>query len=208
MTPIPVPVRQRIVQLYDRGKSTREIAQFYGFCMAAVRRVRQRFHQRRTLEPRTQRSGRRTLLTAQRRQRIEELLPEQPDATLAELGAGLDRRFRTSRSISGCGNWAGGIPTWPKEERSGMNSRSCTPSSAWFLSMKAGPTRRRRGCAAGPSEEEDWWAAFPAETIGPAVGSPASVGTALALLGCSKDPERRNVFGLGGGSPGTRLAGG
>lgn len=39
--PIPVPVRQRIVRLYDRGKSTREIAQFYGFCVAAVRRVRQ-----------------------------------------------------------------------------------------------------------------------------------------------------------------------
>lgn len=96
MTPIPVAIRQRIVQLYDRGKSTREIAQFYGFCVAAVRRVRQQFHQRGTLEPRTHRSGRRTLLTAERRQRLGELLAEQPDATLAELGAGLDRRFRTS----------------------------------------------------------------------------------------------------------------
>ncbi|MFI5106739.1 MAG: helix-turn-helix domain-containing protein [Terriglobales bacterium] len=96
MTPIPVPVRQRIVQLYDRGESTREIAQFCGFCVAAVRRVRQQFQQRGTLEPRTHRSGRRTLLTAERRRRLEELLSEQPDATLAELGAGLDRRFRTS----------------------------------------------------------------------------------------------------------------
>jgi hypothetical protein len=26
MTPIPVPVRRRILQLYERGKSTREIA--------------------------------------------------------------------------------------------------------------------------------------------------------------------------------------
>jgi transposase len=60
MTPIPVPVRQRIVQLYDRGKSTREIAQYCGFCVAAVRRVRQQFQQRGTLEPRTRRSGRRT----------------------------------------------------------------------------------------------------------------------------------------------------
>jgi transposase len=96
MTPIPVPVRQRIVQLYDRGKSTREIAQFCGFCVAAVRRVRQQFQQRGTLEPRTHRSGRRTLLTAERRRRLEELLSAHPDATLAELGAGLDRRFRTS----------------------------------------------------------------------------------------------------------------
>jgi transposase len=96
MTPIAVPIRQRILQLYERGKSTREIAQFCGFCVAAVRRVRQRFRQRGTLQPRTHRSGRHTLLTAARRQRLEELLSESPDATLAELGAGLDRRFRTS----------------------------------------------------------------------------------------------------------------
>jgi transposase len=96
MTPIPVPVRRRILQLYERGKSTREIAQFFGFCVAAVRRVRQQFRQRGTLEPRTHRSGRRTLLTAERKQRLEELLSAQPDATLAELGAWLDRPFRTS----------------------------------------------------------------------------------------------------------------
>jgi transposase len=96
MTPIPVPIRRRILQLYERGKGTREIAQVFGFCVAAVRRVRQQFRQRGTLEPRTHRSGRRTLLTEERKQRVEKLLSEQPDATLAELGARLDRRFRTS----------------------------------------------------------------------------------------------------------------
>jgi transposase len=96
MTPIAVPIRQRILQLYERGRSTREIAQVFGFCVAAVRRVRQQFRQRGTLQPRTHRSGRRTLLTAERKQRLEQLLAERPDATLAELGAGLDRRFRTS----------------------------------------------------------------------------------------------------------------
>ena len=96
MTPIPVPVRQRILQLYERDKSSREIAQFFGFCVAAVRRVRQQFRQRGTLQPRTRLSGRRTLLTKERKQRLEELLSEQPDATLAELGARMDRPFRTS----------------------------------------------------------------------------------------------------------------
>jgi transposase len=96
MTPIAVPIRQRILQLYERGKSTREIAQYFGFCVAAVRRVRQQFRQRGTLEPRTHRSGRRTLLTAERKHRLQELVSERPDATLAELGASLDRRFRTS----------------------------------------------------------------------------------------------------------------
>jgi len=96
MRTIPVPLRKRILELYDRGRSTREIAQFAGFCVAAVRRVRQHFRQRRTLEPRTHWCGRKTLLTEERKRRLQQLLSEQPDATLAELGARLDRPFRTS----------------------------------------------------------------------------------------------------------------
>jgi transposase len=96
MRAIPIPIRKRILELYERGKSTREISQFSGFCVAAVRRVRQQFRQRRTLEPRTYLCGRKTLLTEERKQRLQQLLAEQPDATLAELGARLDRRFRTS----------------------------------------------------------------------------------------------------------------
>jgi len=84
------------LELYDRGKSTQEIAQFSGFCVAAVRRVRQRFRERRTLEPQTPWCGRKTLLTEERQQRLQHLLSEQPDATLAELGARMDRSFRTS----------------------------------------------------------------------------------------------------------------
>lgn len=96
MRAIPIPIRKRIVQLYERGKSTREIAQFSGFCVAAVRRVRQQFRQRGTLQPQTHLCGRKTLLTEERKQRLQQLLSEQSDATLAELGARLDRRFRTS----------------------------------------------------------------------------------------------------------------
>lgn len=96
MRAIPIPIRKRILELYERGKNTREIAQFSGFCVAAVRRVRQQFRERRTLEPRTHRCGRKTLLTQERKQRLERLLSQEPDATLAELGAGLDRPFRTS----------------------------------------------------------------------------------------------------------------
>lgn len=96
MRAIPAPIRMRILELYERGKSTQEIAQFSGFCVAAVRRVRQQFRQRGTLEPRTHWCGRKTLLTEGRKQRLRELLSEQPDATLAELGARMDRPFRTS----------------------------------------------------------------------------------------------------------------
>jgi transposase len=96
MRAIPIPLRQRILELYERGRSTREIAQFSGFCSAAVRRVRQQFGERGTLEPRTCLCGRKTLLTEERRQRLHQLLSGQPDATLAELGAGLDLPFCTS----------------------------------------------------------------------------------------------------------------
>jgi len=96
MRAIAVPLRKRILELYEQGKSTREIAQFAGFCVAAVRRVRQQFRERRTLEPRTHQCGRKTLLTEARKQQLQELLSAQPDATLAELGACLDRPFRTS----------------------------------------------------------------------------------------------------------------
>jgi transposase len=96
MRAIPIPIRKRILELYERGRSTREVAQFSGFCVAAVRRVRQQFRERRTVDPLAHLCGRKTLLTDERKQRLRQLLSEQPDATLAELGARLDRPFRTS----------------------------------------------------------------------------------------------------------------
>lgn len=96
MRAIPLSARQRIMRLYEQGKSTRDIAEFFGFCVAAVRRVRQQFKERGTLEPQTHLCGRKTLLTAGRKARLQRLVEGRPDATLAELGAGMDRPFRTS----------------------------------------------------------------------------------------------------------------
>jgi len=61
-----------------------------------VRRVRQQFRERRTLAAQTHWCGRKTLLTEERKHRLQELLSEQPDATLAELDARMDRAFPTS----------------------------------------------------------------------------------------------------------------
>jgi len=96
MRAIPVPARERILQLYEQGKSTREIAEFFGFCVAAVRRVRQQFKERGSVDPQTHLCGRKTLLTSARQARLEKLVATQPDATLVELGARLDRPFGTS----------------------------------------------------------------------------------------------------------------
>jgi transposase len=95
MKAIPVPVRERILHLYEQGRSTGDIAQSLGYCVAAVRRVRQQFKERGTLEPQTHLCGRKTLLTRRRKMRLEALLARQPDATLAELGAHFQRPTST-----------------------------------------------------------------------------------------------------------------
>jgi transposase len=96
MKAIPVAMRERILKLYDQGQTTVEIAAFSGFCVAAVRRVRQHFKTRGTVKPQTHLCGRKTLLTGQRKAHLQKLVAAQPDATLAELGTRLDRPFGTS----------------------------------------------------------------------------------------------------------------
>jgi transposase len=86
MKAIPVAIRERILKLYDQGQGTTEIDARFGYCVAVVRRVRQHFKARSTLEPQTHLSGRKTLLTAARKARLLQLLEQRPDATLAELG--------------------------------------------------------------------------------------------------------------------------
>ena len=95
MKSIPVAVRERIVLLYDQGKSTAEIAASFGYSVAAVRRVRQHFKARGTLEPQTHLCGRKSLLTEPRKERLLRQMARQPDATLAELGAQFKRPTST-----------------------------------------------------------------------------------------------------------------
>jgi len=95
MRAIPVPIRERIIHLYQQGKSSRQIAEFSGYCVAAVQRVRQQFRERGTLQPQTHRCGRKTLLTEAVKQHLVGLLERRPDATLAELGAQFGRPTST-----------------------------------------------------------------------------------------------------------------
>ena len=95
MKAIPLAIRERILHLYGQGQSTTEIAKSLGYCVAAVRRVRQHFKARGTLQPQTQRCGRKTLLTEARKARLLRLLEQRPDATLAELAAPFKRPTST-----------------------------------------------------------------------------------------------------------------
>ncbi len=86
MKAITVAMREGIIKRYEQGKSTDEIAAFWGYCVAAVPRVRQQFKVRGTLESQTHLFGNKTLLAAPRQARLQQLVTAQPDATQAELG--------------------------------------------------------------------------------------------------------------------------
>lgn len=87
MSVIPVAVRERIVHLYDQGKTTSQIAEALGYCKAAVRRVRQHGRERGTLVPRLHLRGRKSGLTDEKEQAIRRALGRRSDSTLAELSA-------------------------------------------------------------------------------------------------------------------------
>ncbi|MSU27327.1 MAG: hypothetical protein EXS27_05355 [Pedosphaera sp.] len=151
MKAIPVAVRERILQLYDRGKSTGEIAASFGYCVAAVRRVRQQFKARGTLEPQTHRCGRKTLLTPARKARLLGMLERQPDATLSELGAPLGRPtatidlwlnrlgWRRKKTLHAAERRG---PTWRNKESCGHSGWRACPPPGWSSWMKAAPIPR------------------------------------------------------------------
>jgi transposase len=85
MEAIPVPTRERIIKYYAENETTEEIADRLGYCVAAVRRVRQHFQERGTLQPQTHRCGRKGKFTDQRQRQLREFIAAKPDATLVEL---------------------------------------------------------------------------------------------------------------------------
>ena len=128
MEAIPVAVRKRIITLYEQGHSTRRIAEALGYCLAAVRRVRQQFKTRGTLEPQTHLCGRRGFFTPERQARVRQLVSEKPDATLAELCALMDRPV----AISTMDLWLGKLGFSFKKSRCmpPNNSGPTSPKSA------------------------------------------------------------------------------
>lgn len=87
MEAYPLSVRRRIIELYRSGESTEEIARRYGYCVAGVRRVRQRFEETGSVEPLKTKRGRKPALDGQALQRLAGRVASHPDATLAELRA-------------------------------------------------------------------------------------------------------------------------
>jgi transposase len=85
MEPYPLSVRKRIVQKYQSGLETADIAEDYGYCIAGVRRVWQRFRETGSIEPTKGKVGRKPNFDADALERLRQEVERRPDATLAEL---------------------------------------------------------------------------------------------------------------------------
>ena len=118
MEAIPLPIRQRIIVLYERGKSTSQIAEGIGYCVAAVRRVRQHLRERGTLRPQTHKRGRKGHFTPQRQQRLRDLVEHKPDATLEELIEQMDVEVASST-----------MHRWLTRLEITLKKSRCTPAS-------------------------------------------------------------------------------
>ena len=151
MKAIPVPVRERILHLYDQGKSTADIAPVsvtaWQPCGGCASNSKPAGHS----PPPTHLCGWKTLLTAARKTRLHQLLARRPDATLAELGAPFKRPTSTLdlwlqrlglSCKKRCTPPSSRDPTWWNKDNSGISGgRECPPSD-WCSWMKAGLTRK------------------------------------------------------------------
>ena len=101
MEAIPVAVGRRIIDRYEPGNTTGAIGAASGYCVAAVRRIRQQFRERGTLAPPRHLRGGKGCCRPLRLHKLGALLVARPDANWAELarqmgwnvpGSTLDRR--------------------------------------------------------------------------------------------------------------------
>ena len=111
-------VRKRIVELYEQEYSTSEIAEVFGVCESGVRRVRQHFRERGTLEPLPRTCGRKPMMSAEVERRIREHIAARPDATRDEV-----------RSALGLSVSLQSISKWFKRLGLPLKKSRCTPPS-------------------------------------------------------------------------------
>ena len=90
MKTLSLDLRQRIVDCYDQGNTTRaQVAQRFCVSLAMVKKL---LHQRRStgdIAPRYNRVGRKRLITLNHQKRITQLLAKHPDSTLKQIRSAL-----------------------------------------------------------------------------------------------------------------------
>lgn len=118
MEAYPMRLRVRIIELYEEGKQTHEIAEMLGTCESGTRRIRQVLRERKTLAPLVPRTGPKSGLSDAQAAQLRELVAEDPDATREELR----QRMNLSVDVRTIGRWLLKLGLVLKKSR-------CTPPS-------------------------------------------------------------------------------
>jgi transposase len=118
MEAYPIRLRKRMIELYQQGKQTHEIAAMLGTCKSGTRRIRQVLRERNSLEPLRPKTGPKSGLSDERAARLRELVAADPDATREELR----QRMELSVDVRTIGRWLGKLGLVLKKSR-------CTPPS-------------------------------------------------------------------------------
>lgn len=125
MEPLPLRMRKQIIAMYARQVPTKQIAQARGTCRSGVRRIRQQFAERGTLQPLKATGGYASGLTEELAARLLERVAAAPGSTRQQLRdhLGLSVDVRT------IGRWLGKLGIVLKKSRLSPPSRSGPTSS-------------------------------------------------------------------------------
>jgi transposase len=101
MKPYSNDLRRRIVEVYESGEYTQdEVAELFGVCTATIRNLLRRKIETGSTDALPHAGGRAPRLEEGQRKQVPALVKDKDDATLAELGKGVEQQFKKGRSPS------------------------------------------------------------------------------------------------------------
>lgn len=124
MEAYPLMVRKRIIELSQQQVPTKQIAELFGVCRSGVRRIKQRFREHKTLEPKRGTPGRKPRLTPELQQTLRQHVAMRPDATRQEIKDAL----QLDVSLQTVGEWLARLALPLKKSRSTPASRTVPTS--------------------------------------------------------------------------------
>lgn len=99
--PIPLKLREAVLQARDQGCSYRETAALLGIGYATVNRILRLHRETKSVEPRPRGGGNLSPIHGSMAEALVKIVAEMPDATVAELAAAFMKRTDISTSRSG-----------------------------------------------------------------------------------------------------------
>lgn len=99
--PIPMKLREAVLQARHQGCSYKETAELLGIGYATVNRILRLHRETKSLEPRPRGGGNPSPIHGSTAELFAKIVAEMPDATVAELAAALMKRSKVETSRSG-----------------------------------------------------------------------------------------------------------